>query len=271
MNSKSLIKILICLLPIHSILSSAERGIARSFSETKSSKQQKAKIKKVANKSKINLKKDSIGTYSWQNKKYLKYNIHGWLVYFEEVLVNKKNVLGKRTARRLNRDLRHASRKLPSAALAHLQSVAIWVDFNTVEFPGGVYHPSATWLQENGFDPKMEKSLHIGVAQNYLTWTQHQPLMVLHELSHAYHHQVLGYDNQSIIDAYNAAVKSEKYENVKYHDGQIMNAYALTNEKEYFAETSEAFFGTNDYYPFKRKDLKKHDREMFNLLKKLWN
>ena len=39
---------------------------------------------------------------------------------------------------------------------------------------------------------------------------------------------------------------------------------------EYFAEASEAYFGTNDFYPFVRQELEQHDPEMFLLLKKLW-
>jgi len=45
---------------------------------------------------------------------------------------------------------------------------------------------------------------------------------------------------------------------------------ALTNQMEYFAEQSEAFFGTNDFYPFVRSELERHDPRMFALLKKLW-
>ena len=39
---------------------------------------------------------------------------------------------------------------------------------------------------------------------------------------------------------------------------------------EYFAESTEAFFGTNDFYPFVRAELKQHDPKMFDLLWKLW-
>ena len=39
-------------------------------------------------------------------------------------------------------------------------------------------------------------------------------------------------------------------------------AYALTSATEYFAESTEAFFGTNDFYPFVRPELKEHDKEM---------
>lgn len=45
---------------------------------------------------------------------------------------------------------------------------------------------------------------------------------------------------------------------------------ALNNDQEYFAEASEAFFGTNDFHPFVRAELKEHDPALFELLGKLW-
>jgi hypothetical protein len=39
---------------------------------------------------------------------------------------------------------------------------------------------------------------------------------------------------------------------------------------EYFAEATEAFFGTNDFYPFVRAELLQHDPELFKLLETLW-
>jgi hypothetical protein len=47
-------------------------------------------------------------------------------------------------------------------------------------------------------------------------------------------------------------------------------AYAMTNPMEYFAETSEAYWSSNDFYPFDRKQLKAYDPVMFELLGKIW-
>lgn len=44
----------------------------------------------------------------------------------------------------------------------------------------------------------------------------------------------------------------------------------LANAKEYFAEMTEAFFGTNDFYPFVRAELQEHDAAMFELLCEVW-
>ena len=44
----------------------------------------------------------------------------------------------------------------------------------------------------------------------------------------------------------------------------------MANPMEYFAEASEAFFTRNDFFPFTREELKKHDPEMFAVVAKLW-
>ena len=44
----------------------------------------------------------------------------------------------------------------------------------------------------------------------------------------------------------------------------------MTNEKEYFAECTEAYFGENDFFPFNAAELKAHDPEMYALLGTLW-
>ena len=44
----------------------------------------------------------------------------------------------------------------------------------------------------------------------------------------------------------------------------------MTNAKEYFAETTEAFFSRNDFFPFDRKDLERAGPGMAALLRTAW-
>ena len=96
------------------------------------------------------------------------------------------------------------------------------------------------------------------------------PMMTLHELAHAYHDRVLGFEHAEIEAAYRRAVESKSYEAVERSNGKTERAYALANAKEYFAETTEAFFGRNDFYPFNGAELERHDPEMHRLLKRIW-
>jgi hypothetical protein len=81
---------------------------------------------------------------------------------------------------------------------------------------------------------------------------------------------VLGHDHEELHQTYEKAVESQRYESVLHISGRSKRAYALNNDQEYFAECSEAFFGTNDFYPFVRSELRQHDEEMYKLLVKLW-
>jgi hypothetical protein len=99
------------------------------------------------------------------------------------------------------------------------------------------------------------------------------PFFAFHELAHAYHDQVLGFDNAEVRAVYEAAKKSGRYDKVKRWTGEEITeerAYAMNNAKEYFAESSEACFGRNDFYPFTRTELKEHDPQMYALLERLW-
>ena len=96
-------------------------------------------------------------------------------------------------------------------------------------------------------------------------------MMVLHELAHAYHDQVLSFNNPDVKAAYERAREGGTYEAVRRSNGRTERAYAMSTRMEYFAETSEAFFGINDFYPFNRSELQEHDPEMDTLLARLWN
>ena len=96
--------------------------------------------------------------------------------------------------------------------------------------------------------------------------------MVLHELSHGYHHQFLdgGFDNRDLKKVFDDAMNAQRYESVLRNNGKKEKAYAATNPMEFFAEASEAYFGTNDFYPVDRTDLGAMTRRPSEVIKKLW-
>jgi hypothetical protein len=103
------------------------------------------------------------------------------------------------------------------------------------------------------------------------------PNFALHELAHAYHHRVLrlSFGSLEIAAAHARAKAGGAYASVARRHGDGLSetreaAYALTNPQEFFAETSEAFFSRNDFFPFSAPDLKQHDPETYELLAKLW-
>ena len=65
-------------------------------------------------------------------------------------------------------------------------------------------------------------------------------------------------------------MQSKSYEQVLHVRGKKVKHYALSNPREYFAEGTEAYFGTNDFYPFVRAELKDHDPRGFAKIENHW-
>ncbi len=176
----------------------------------------------------------------------------------------------------LRGQLEEVTRVVPKKALADLQKVTIWV---SPEYPNtpprAEYHPDAGWLRANGREPAMAKGVEITNVRIFAAETKRMPNFLLHELAHAYHDRVLGFDEAEILAAYEKARASKSYDSVKRDPGgnrphTTERAYAMTDAKEYFAETTEAFFVKNDFFPFTRAELEKHDPGMAAVLRKMW-
>ncbi len=203
---------------------------------------------------------------------YTKMDVRGWTVYVNQRLLQGDKALSDRTLELLDVKLYDITRMVPAAALAKLRQVPIWVELADPRHPCMCYHPSRGWLTEHAFNPEKAGSVEIANAATFLKWTHEQPSMVLHELAHGYHHRFMdgGYDNPEIAATYRRAVEAKLYDSVLHWDGKTVRAYAANNPQEYFAELTEAWFGTNDFYPFVRAEVLDHDTEGAELLRKLW-
>ena len=203
-------------------------------------------------------------------KDYREQKIEGWTVRVNKSLLADRKQLGTKALRVLKAELFEITRLVPGPALAELRKVPIWLGVDDGSAPCAEYHPSQKWLKENGYNPDKVKAVEIGNAGRFVKWIRQQPMMVLHELAHAYHDRVLGFDHAKIKAAYEAAKKSGTYDKVLRYKGTTEKAYALTDPMEYFAEATEAFFGENDFFPFVNVELKRHDPVLYKLLQKIW-
>ncbi|WP_417851285.1 metallopeptidase [Thalassoglobus sp.] len=208
-------------------------------------------------------------------EKILKHQIQtisGWTVHVDEELISgQADSLGEVALRLLDNKLYEIKLRLPAERVKQLQTIHIWIDAHH-ELTSMQYHPGAGWLKEHGYDPKMVKSVHIPRAQGFVDHiAQHaQPWALLHELAHAYHDQFLGWEHTGIRQAYEEMKESGKFEQVLHISGRQRPHYALTNPKEFFAEMSEAFLGTNDFYPFVRGELRESLPETYALMQSIW-
>ncbi len=198
--------------------------------------------------------------------------LEGWTIKVDPALLTEENErLGEEAFRALANHLQRIEYIVPANRVKQLKKLPIWIELDGV-LGNMQYHPGAAWLKKNGHDPRLVKHVHIPRARALLdrgTWAKH-PYVVLHELAHAYHDQVLGFDEAEIVAAYDAAKKAGIYEEVLLFTGKKVRHYALTDHKEYFAEATEAYFGVNDFYPFVRAELNEHDPRAFEIMQKVW-
>jgi hypothetical protein len=202
---------------------------------------------------------------------YVPRTVEGWTVrVHQKLLAPEQRELCDRTLRLLENQLYRITRVVPTAALAELRKFPIWVELNHPRHLRMCYHPSPDWLREHDMNSEKAGGVEIANAAAFLAWTHDQPWMVLHELAHGYHHKVLGYDHPEIAACLARAKEAKLYESVLHINGRKVRHYALTNPMDYFAEATEAYFGTNDFYPFVRAELREYDPAMFELLERLW-
>lgn len=203
--------------------------------------------------------------------KYQTHAIEGWTVHVDRKLRSEPTL--DESLLLLGSQLRKIARYLPSSAVEHLRTVQLWV---SPEDPDGKaaadYHPSEDWLREHGRNVAMAG----GVELYRIDALNGIPSILLHELGHAYHDQVLGFDSDEIKEVYENAIEAGLYDDVEHLDAPgspptLRRAYAATNEKEYFAESTVAFFMRNSAYPYTRSDLAEHDPEAFELFCRLWD
>jgi hypothetical protein len=200
-------------------------------------------------------------------------DLQGWTVHVDDRLLKSPDAeLGTLAIGLLEGQLRLIALVLPEDKVKRLRQVPIWLDRTHGKLVPAQYHPHVDWLAENGYSRDLAKAVHIPDARYFVgaKFQREQPSAVLHELAHAYHDQVLDFENAEIKAAWEAFVKSGKYRKVLHVNGSERKHYALTNQMEFFAEMTETYFGRNDFYPFNSAELKRDEPELFALLEKVW-
>ena len=202
---------------------------------------------------------------------YEKTTLEGWTIVVNQTLRANDPATTEAALELLHLKLKEITQQVPEGPLKQLRTVPIWMEDPSLGIDKcASYHPSAQWLKKHGHNPAKAGSVEITNPSFFIQWSAAQPSMVLHELAHAYHHQVLTHAYRPIREAYNHAVETGLYTQVKHVDGSTRRAYALTNMKEYFSELTEAYFGKNDFYPFVREELRRYDPIGYAAIEAAW-
>jgi len=203
----------------------------------------------------------------------VKRNVEGWTVHVEPALLDGPLAAdGARALSMLANHLQRIKILVVGKPLEGLQTIEIWLEHDHPRLKSMQYHPSRSWLVDHGHDPRLERKVHITQAREL--WSRSQmfkhPAVILHELAHGYHDQILSFDHTAIQEAYQEARTGGRYQQVLLYTGERVRHYGLTDHKEYFAEGTEAYLYRNDFYPFVRAELKEHDPRLHAVLEEIW-
>ncbi len=201
---------------------------------------------------------------------YNKESIQGFTVLFNKELQKYPKEYQEMHAE-LTSQLTAIVQVVPSKPLVALKKVKIWVEWKHEKNGAAEFHPSKQWLIEHNYNPEKAGCIEIANTNNFVQWSRgEQPWMILHELAHSYHFLILGENFSAIQNAYENALNKLLYTSVAYIKGGKQRAYALNNNKEYFAELSESYFGKNDFFPFTKAELEKYDPIGYKLMEEVW-
>jgi len=200
-------------------------------------------------------------------------NIEGWTVRVDDRLLKGQHAaVGERALKLLTSRLVAITIVVPENSLVKLRAIAIELDLNYGDLRPMQYHPDAGWLKEHGYSEQLAKCVHIPEIEDFLSPEENlrMPWAVLHELAHGFHDQTIGFEDARVVAAWKRFRDSGKYKSVLTTFGKMHEHYGLTDPKEFFAEMTECYFGSNDFYPFVTGELKQAEPETFALLGDIW-
>ena len=195
--------------------------------------------------------------------------LEGWPIFVEQRLVDNNDKRVFPTLKILSSKLQEVKALVPEKHIPQLQQVPIWISENRGGLAEFYFFQERVYRYE--FNPEKIGGIELQNINLFLAYIEKIPMLIIHELAHAYHK--LNYErlDKSIMRAYKNAHWEKRYKDLRL--GRSLHRetmYASTTPFEYFAELSEAYFGYNESYPHTRDELKKHDPEGYEMVEEAW-
>ena len=211
---------------------------------------------------------------------YEKVNLEGFTVYANlRVTGQAHDGFHRPPLRVLENELNDLKRILHPKIVGILQGIPIWAEWDVSDSisPGAVaryYGGPADHYRKMGGDPRKANCVEVmsikTLASIRRPGTPLQQIIILHEMAHAVHHRLLGWENPELEAVFKQAVDRKLYDWVNDRFGRQGKAYARTNAGEYFAEISCAYLDSCNYFPFNYEQLRGHDPAGFKFAERVW-
>jgi len=189
----------------------------------------------------------------------------GWKVYVNNSLLpgGEHAETGAEAVRRLTDGMMRLKTWMPEEPLAKMLEVRIWLEWNSTDGPWGrtsgyQYHPGRDWLLDMDFNLEKHKCVEFGNAASLAKRSPDSTVSVLlHELAHAYHDQVLTFQDPDVLAAYKRCVEGTAYPE---------RDWVKSDHKEFFAGVTTRYFGRKE----EREAVRRRDPVLATFLERTW-
>lgn len=199
--------------------------------------------------------------YNYSFREYLPLDGYSIPIIAEKKLhdTDSKNLTA--AAQKLSSAIERSCKIFTKAICAEFAQIKYFLFMGKESRTGGRHGGQWYFPVNNRISKHFDDSIVVRSIYDYLIYSEDEALMTaLHELSHAYYFRHIKRLYQTNNAAYQNAEKNNLYQKVKSVHGQVLEkAYALTNEKEYFAELAKTYLFGNHYFPFTGKELREYD------------
>lgn len=200
-----------------------------------------------------------------------------WVIEVEKQLIEEAPDVATAAVRRLELNLNKVFTLIPKPTHGNLRELKYFVLYGS-KSRGGGYDDGLQYCAKNApiehpnLDEPWERCILVHSAYNYSKISDLWALKALiHEIGHAQHLENWPSNQAEIKAAWQNAVDTGLYVNVKDDKGQVIaDAYARANHLEYFAELTAMYFARCNYTPFNRTELKKYDPTGYAMIQKMW-
>ena len=194
-------------------------------------------------------------------------NMEGWTVHIHNSLLpgGAEAETGAAAVKQLRADMVLVKRWVADEPLKRLLKVGIWLDRDSTNGPHGRtpvfhYHPGMGWLKKMDFHPGKHKCVEYSRASSLVSAARRRSTatILLHELAHAYHDQVLTFEDPDVLAAHKRAGENK--------DWPRSDWVVRANHKEFFDGVSTRYHGKKQ----EREALAQRDPILWKKLQKVW-
>ena len=200
-----------------------------------------------------------------------------WKILVEQDMAAADPKITAAASSKLQQALTEILSKLPAASHQHVKSLNFYLMWGEKSPKGGEKTGMRAVkrvdpLRSPLYDPAWKDAVIIYSATNLMSldelWTKKA---LTHEISHTWHLRDWPVKHPEITAVWEEAKRAGLYKNVETYKGKTLaSAYALANDREYFAELSAMYFSGGDYHPYDKTGLKKYDPRGYQMIEQFW-